>query len=436
MKRFSLFGQITFIFIISFAVTNIIIALQVTHTIKKGYEEQLYDIMDAEAKAVRLVPEGEPYQPAERMAYIQYMSDGTYTTSENIYDFIDAGDIALLTGVAEAQEDSPGHYVNTIGGETVYYVIHHYHGFFGVQHADSIIVLTDSTLINRMMRPSPQLLISAFIAFTLGFLLFYLWERHLLSSISTIRDDLVRMGRDHYKTRIVSDRRDELGDLIENIEEMRRQIILREQSRQELLQGVSHDLKTPVGIIQSYAEALEDGMCDPGTAARVTLKQANRLADKVNKLLDLTRLGYIDTGHLRIERVPMDELILELVTGYEYRTDIRFELNLKAVTFDGDAESWRIAIENILDNALRYAKTRIVLTLDTNTLSIYNDGKQIDEAYLKSIFRPYEKSKDGQFGLGLAIVHKTVELYGYGIRGENVPEGVRFTIYRERSGCR
>ncbi len=430
MKRFSLFRQIALIFILSFTVTNAIIALQVTSTIRKGYQEQLFDRLDSEAKAVRLVTEGEPYSPAENMAYVRYMGDGSYTTSENIHDYIDEEEVSLLTGVAAGQEGSAGRYFNTIGGETIYYVIHRYQGFFGVQRTDSIIVLTDSTLINQMMRPSPQLLVSIFISFALGFLLFYLWERYLLKSISTIRDDLIRMGRDHYKTKIISNRRDELGDLVENIEEMRRQIVLREQSRQELLQGISHDLKTPVGIIQSYAEALEDGMCDPGTAAKVTLKQANRLSDKVNKLLNLTRLGYIDTGHLQIEKVPMDELILELVTGYGYRKDIEFELNLKAVTFDGDAESWRIAIENILDNALRYAKSKIVLTLEEDSLSIYNDGKQIDEAYLGRIFRPYEKSRDGQFGLGLAIVHKTVELYDYGIRVENAADGVLFTIYR------
>ena len=430
MRRFSLFRQIALIFIVSFTLTNVIVALQVTSTIRKAYQEQLYDSMDAEAKAVRLVPEGDLYKPAEYMAYIRYEGDDAHTASDNIHDFIDDDAIGLLAGVAAGQQDNVGHYVNTIGGETIYYVIHRYQGFFGVQRGLSIVVLTDSTLINRMMRPSPQLLISAFFAFGLGFLLFYLWERHLLNSIGAIRDDLVRMGRDHYKTRIVSKRRDELGDLVENIEEMRRQIVLREQSRQELLQGISHDLKTPVGIIQSYAEALEDGMCDPGTAAKVTLKQANRLADKVNKLLDLTRLGYIDTGHLKIEKVPMDELILELTSGYGYRTDIDFELDIKAVSFDGDAESWRIAIENILDNALRYAETRIVFTLRRNSLSIYNDGKQIDEEYISRIFRPYEKSKDGQFGLGLAIVQKTVELYGYGIRVENVSDGVRFTICR------
>ena len=79
MRRFSLFGQIALIFVLSFTVTNLIIALQVTSTIKKGYQEQLFDMMDAEAKAVRLVPEGETVQPAERMAYIRYTRDGPYT---------------------------------------------------------------------------------------------------------------------------------------------------------------------------------------------------------------------------------------------------------------------------------------------------------------------------------------------------------------------
>ena len=431
MRRSSLFRQIALIFVLSFTVTNVIIAIQVVNTVRSAYQDQLYKSLDAEAKALRLACGNEAYQPAENMAYIRYTSeDGAYRASENIHDYVDDASIALLAGVAEGQEDTVGHYVNTIGGKIIYYVIHRFQGFFGVQLDKSIIVLTDTTLLNRMLRPAPELVISAFFAFLLGLSLFYFWERQLLGTIRNIRDDLVRMGRDHYKTRIISKRRDELGDLVENIEEMRQQIILREQNRQDLLQGISHDLKTPVGIIQSYAEALEDGMCDPGTAAKVTLKQANRLADKVNKLMSLTRLGYIETGHLRIEKVPMDELILELISAYGYRKDIDFELDLKSVTFDGDAESWRIAVENILDNALRYAKTRIVLTLRKNSLSIYNDGEHIEEAYLGRIFRPYDKSLGGQFGLGLSIVHRTVELYGYGIRVENIAGGVRFTIYR------
>lgn len=431
MKRFPLSRQITLIFIASFTVTNLLIAIQVARTIKEVYREQIYDMLDAEAKAVCLVDVGEEFTPAPHMAYICYAhEDGTYTASENIGDYVDEASMGTLLAAAEKQEKTTDRYQDTIGGETIYYVIHRRQGFFGIQRNASTIVLTDTALIYEMLRPPPEVLLSGVLAFGLGFLLFYAWERQLLKSIRTIRNDLERMGKDHYKTRIESKRRDELGELVAKIEEMRQQIIIREQSRQELFQGISHDLKTPVGIIQSYAEALEDGICDPGTAAKVTLKQANRLADKVNKLLNLTRLEYIDTGHLQVEEVPIEALIRELVSGYGYRTDIAFELDLAPVYFEGDAESWRIAVENILDNALRYARSRIAFTLRENYLSIFNDGRQIDEAYLCRIFRPYEKSRDGQFGLGLAIVHRTVELYGYNIRVENMEDGVRFTIYR------
>lgn len=431
MRRFSLGKQITVVFFLAFALTNLIIALQTTGTLKNAYLSQMYDSLDAEAKAVRMADGKEAYQPAAHTAFIRYaLKDGTHTASENIHAYADDASIELLAGVARAQEDTIGHYVNTIGDTTIYYVIHRFQGFFRVHPGDTVIVLTDTALINHMIRPSVELLIACLIAFAIGFLVVFLWSRRLVKNILGIRDDITRLGRDHYRTKISTARRDELGDLVDNIEAMRRQIILREQSRQELWQGISHDLKTPVNIIQSYAEALQDGMCDADTAAEVTLKQANRLSDKVNKLLDLTRLGYLDTGHMPLGKVPMDDLVGELAANYAYRRDIEFALDLAPVSFDGDPESWRIAIENILDNALRYAKSRIVVTLRPDHLAIFNDGKGIEDIYLSRIFLPYEKSRDGRFGLGLAIVQKTVVLFGYGIRAENVADGVRFTIYR------
>lgn len=432
MRRFSLGKQIAFIFILAFVLTTLIVGLLVTRSLNNAYRARLYESLEAEGKAIRVAQDIEAYQPAEHMAYIVYASDeDAHTASDNIGEYVDGASIPLMAAKADTQEGNTGHYANTIGGKTIFYVILRYKGFFDVQKVPLVIIVTDTFLINEMARDtSVRVLIACLIAFAVGYLVVFLWSRGLLKSIRGIRDDISRMGRDHYRTKITSARRDELGDLVGNIEDMRHQIILREQSRQELLQGISHDLKTPVGIIRSYAEALEDGMCDPGTAANVTRKQADRLAAKVNKLLNLTRLGYIDTGHMPKEKVPVDELIRDLAAGYAYQSDILFEQDLDAVFFDGDAESWRIAIENILDNAIRYAKTKIVLTLKEDTLSIFNDGKQIEEAYLSRIFRPYEKSRDGRFGLGLAIVHRTVALFGYKIRVENVEDGVKFTIYR------
>ncbi len=74
------------------------------------------------------------------------------------------------------------------------------------------------------------------------------------------------------------------------------------------------------------------------------------------------------------------------------------------VYFQGYRENLYTVIDNILDNAKRYAKTKIKIILRKDRLRIYNDGEAIDEQFLNSIFKPYEKGSKGEFGLGMSIV--------------------------------
>ena len=74
---------------------------------------------------------------------------------------------------------------------------------------------------------------------------------------------------------------------------------------------------------------------------------------------------------------------------------------------------FNLSISTDIENALRYAQTMIVITLDEKQLCIYNDGPQIREDKLQSMFKPYEKGQGGQFGLGLSIVHKVVTANKY-----------------------
>ena len=94
-------------------------------------------------------------------------------------------------------------------------------------------------------------------------------------------------------------------------------------------------------------------------------------------------------------------------------------------------DSWYIAIQNILDNAMRYAKSTINIYLDQSTLKIFNDGEKIDENILPNIFNAYEKGKGGNFGIGLSIVKRTVELFGYDVKAKNSDEGVTFIIFEK-----
>jgi two-component system sensor histidine kinase CssS len=101
------------------------------------------------------------------------------------------------------------------------------------------------------------------------------------------------------------------------------------------------------------------------------------------------------------------------------------------VYFHGEEEPWRITVENLIDNALRYAKTTIRIRLRENELCVINDGKAISEDRIDKLFRPYEKGSDGQFGLGLSIVYKVCTTYGYHVTAENLQEGVSFRIWKE-----
>ena len=112
------------------------------------------------------------------------------------------------------------------------------------------------------------------------------------------------------------------------------------------------------------------------------------------------------------------------------RNDITIDTQIdETVYFHGEEEPWRVVIENLLDNALRYAKKRIIIRLSDNLLEVYNDGEAIEKDRLDKLFKPYEKGNKGKFGLGLSIVKKVTETYGYNVTGENMNDGVIFRIY-------
>ena len=125
----------------------------------------------------------------------------------------------------------------------------------------------------------------------------------------------------------------------------------------------------------------------------------------------------------------MSEVINEVYVTYKHQSEI-IKLDVEeGVKFKGYRENWSIVVSNILDNAIRFAKSEIKIVLRQGRLRIYNDGEPIDEKFSNSIFKPYEKGSNGQFGLGMSIVMKTVDFFGMDLRVQNEsPVGVSFII--------
>ena len=135
-------------------------------------------------------------------------------------------------------------------------------------------------------------------------------------------------------------------------------------------------------------------------------------------------------SELELQLAPVIEHVI--VSSNQFRPEIDFILNAdESTTFNGSEEPWRVVIENLFTNALRYAASEIIITVKDDYCSVYNDGSHIDESKASALFKAYEMGEGGQFGLGLAIVNRVTSNYGYSVSVHNIRDGVEFIIRKD-----
>ena len=157
-----------------------------------------------------------------------------------------------------------------------------------------------------------------------------------------------------------------------------------------MFQNLSHDLKTPISVIASYAEAIRDGITGIEDS-NIIIKQSEKLQQKVKMMLDINKLEYI-SDKSTYEEVNIKSVINNVVNNNKLRLQhLEIILDLDDSTFRGIKEHFHTVVENIVDNAIRYASKTIIIKLKNKELSFYNDGPEIEEKYINELFKPYEK---------------------------------------------
>lgn len=258
------------------------------------------------------------------------------------------------------------------------------------------------------------------------FIILMLWVAYLIHPLNQIRAyiEKIKMGKE---ATLKVNREDEIGELAHALVNMREELKRQEKTKEEMIHNISHDLKTPIATIKSYAESIKDGIYPYDTLEKsvdVIIDNAERLEKKVHSLLFMNRIEYLASQEQDEVMCDMKEVVETVVLNTKViRPEIEVETNLEPSYFRGGEEAWRGAVENILENALRYAQTQIVITLDEKQLCIYNDGEQFKDSQIETMFKPFEKGQGGKFGLGLSIVQKVVSANKYRVVAENVETG-------------
>lgn len=295
------------------------------------------------------------------------------------------------------------------------------------------IALTNNSYINEMKKDILYTILPiVLLTFLIVSLMLIAWSGIIVRKIERLKtkvDHIDDDSFDHSVDNIKID--DEIKSLALAIEDMRISLKNQEEYRNQMYQNISHDFKTPLTVIKSYIEAVHDGVESEEQTLSVIEEQTNKLEQKVHSLLYLNKLDYIkDFKDKTLKQIDIKPLIESSVSKFKFhRKDIKFTLSIdKNSKFYGTEDLWETIIDNMLNNFMRYVETEIRITTKPNKIIFYNDGPNIDEDLLEVIFVPFRKGMKGEFGLGLSIIKKTVNLMGYDVSIKNHKKGVSFTI--------
>lgn len=219
-----------------------------------------------------------------------------------------------------------------------------------------------------------------------------------------------------------------------------------DQMRTEFLSNVSHELKTPIALIQGYAEGLKEGITDDPESmdfyCSVIMDEANKMNIMVKKLLTLNQIEFGDE-ELVMERFDIIELVSSVVNANELRAGqkgIKIIFNQADEHIDVWSDEYKIeeVITNYISNAINHCdfEKRIEVNVKKNgdniRVSVFNTGKNIPEEDINNIwgkFYKVDKARTREYGgngIGLSIVKAIMDSYGkeYGVR--NLDNGVEF----------
>lgn len=365
------------------------------------------------------------YDPTEN-AFTFSNLHGDATTLTLLYNYLFGRDLEKIV-------NSRRH--NTIESKGTYARETYYYRIMKVDDEYLISIMSNSYSDKLITDIRNRIIYILYAVLTIFALVLVLWVISLIRPLKKIKTYVDSIANREEAT-LVMDRQDEIGVVGNAIVTMKDELMKQEKVKEEMIHNISHDLKTPIALIKTYGQSVKDDIYpygDKDSSMDIILENADRLEHKVKSLLYLNRLDYLSAEESELKPFPIKDLIEHIVMQMEAMQHIHIETDLDDVAFIGNEEYWRVAIENIIDNASRYMKSVIKITLKEDTLIIYNDGDPIDEDKKEDLFNPYVKGIKGQFGLGLSIVSKIADMYGYDIHAENKDIGVAFIFTKRAS---
>lgn len=402
--------------------------------------------------------------------------DGTVYTNTNektnMWNSLDAIARLLLQGKDES--DLSDLFKENKGG---YYIFHqnydekmdaNFYDLVGALDNGSLIAVRTSALrFNENVNSTMRLYLDVcVVAIAIGCIAMFVVSSAYVKPIREMAEVAKKMSQLDFNAKVTNTSRDEVGELGKSINSMSMELertiselktanakltkdieekIQIDEMRKEFLSHVSHELKTPIALIQGYAEGLKENISDDEESrefyCEVIIDEADRMNKMVKKLLALNELEF-GNDTINFERFDIVELIKNINASSDIllkQNELQICMNIpEAVYVWGDEFLLEEVYSNYLSNAIHYAKegTSIIVNMkiQDNILrtSVFNEGNPIPEDELDKIwikFYKVDKARTREYGgsgIGLSVVAATMKLHGREYGANNYENGVEF----------
>lgn len=308
-------------------------------------------------------------------------------------------------------------------------------------------VIPSTNLLTGWRHLLDSMLYVALFGLAVSLLLALLLSRSIARPVTRLIAAADRMAQGVYDDPPLPASDDELGRLTRAFNTMRDQVRQSQQSQRDFLTGVSHDLKTPLAIVQGYVSALADGTADDEATRQRALagiqREAERMARLITALLELARL---EAGLVPFKPVALDlaALARQVLADFDssHGARLKDELPSSLPVVQADPTQMERVLVNLLENALRFTPPDGVVTVGgsverDNCVSIWvqDTGPGIPPEALPHVFDRFYQADPSRStgrvgsGLGLTIAREIVTRHGGTIAAEgHLGHGARFTI--------
>ena len=304
-----------------------------------------------------------------------------------------------------------------------------------LRYVTSLRAVEHQIFLNFLISAGLALLVIALIVLSNA-----IFINNVVEPVAVVSDAARRISGGSYGIRIDNHYQDELGELVDNINDMSLKISQAEQIQQEFVSSVSHELRTPLTAINGWAETLEvDPLGNPEQTRRglgIIEKESRRLTAMVEELLDFTK---IQDGRftLRVDTVDLVSELEDII--YAHRELFRqegIEVNYVPSEEDvppvaADGERMKQVFSNVLDNARKHGGDGKRIDVSTAleggcvVFRIRDYGHGIPPEELPFVKQKFYKgsSKARGSGIGLAVCDEIVKLHGGTFEIANAADG-------------